>query len=367
MKRRTKIMVVLGTRPEVIKLAPILHELKKHRRYFSVDLVWTGQHVQMVKPFLKLFNLKHDYYLNIMKHDQMLADIIAGVATKLSVLIERQRPDILMVQGDTTTVLIAALCAYQAKIKVAHIEAGLRSFNKYHPFPEEKNRELTSHLSDFNFAPTSVSKRNLLKEGIDPKTIYVVGNSVVDAIQWLLKKHPPLKKKVDGKMLLVTAHRRESFGRPLKNICSAFVKLVKKHKDLQIIYPVHLNPNVRQTVLRMLEGYKQIKLIEPLDYLSFIHLMTRCTAILSDSGGVQEEAPCLGKPVLIMREVTERPEGVKAGSNILVGREVKGIVKAVEGVLYNPKVYARMARIRYPFGKGDTAKRVIRVLKTYKA
>lgn len=362
-------MAVLGTRPEVVKLAPILHELKRHPKSFKVDLVWTGQHVELARPFLKLFELKHDHFLNIMKPNQTLADIVAAVSVKLSALIARLRPDILMVQGDTTTAMIAALCAYQAKVKVAHIEAGLRSFNKYHPFPEEKNREIISHLSDLNFAPTNVSKKNLLREGTDPKTIHVVGNSVVDALHWLLKKYPSPQGgegKGEGeneKLLLVTAHRRESFGEPLKNICKALLTLAKRHADLQIIYPVHPNPNVRKVVYKMLGGRKNIKLIEPLEYLPFIHLLSQCSVALSDSGGVQEEAPCLGKPVLIMREVTERPEGVKAGASKLVGRDTNKIIRAVEGLLYNPRNYTKMARVRYPFGRGDTAIRVVSILK----
>lgn len=370
--KKKKIAVILGTRPEIIKLAPILFELGKYKKYFKTDIIWSGQHLQLAKPFLKTFHIQPNHDLKIMRPNQSSPDICSRTMKKLDKLLKRQNPDIVMIQGDTTTAFTASLCAYYNRIPVAHIEAGLRSGNPHHPFPEEKNRELISHVTNLQFAPTALAKKNLLKEGVDPKSIFVVGNSVIDAVKWLLKEYPSPKKldlidydpKKD-KLLVVTAHRRESFGRPLQNICRAIVKLARKHNDLKIILPVHLNPNVSNIMMKKLKGISNIYLTKPLDYVSFIHLLIHSTAILTDSGGIQEEAPGLGKPLLIAREVTERPEGVKAGSNRLVGRETNAIISAVETILYNPNIYQKMSRVRYPFGKGNTAKKVVQVLKKY--
>lgn len=355
-------MAVLGTRPEAVKVAPVVLELQKYPKRFKVDLVWSGQHAKLARPFLKMFNLRPNCDFNIMKPNQTLAGIVSAVSLKLNEHINKSKPDVILVQGDTTTAFVSALCGYYNKVPVAHLEAGLRSFNAYHPFPEEKNRELLSHLAEWNFAPTNYAKKNLLREGINPKAIYVVGNSVVDAIHWLLKRYPPPKQNWDGKLLVVTAHRRESFGEPLKNICKAVAALVKKHEDLKVVFPVHPNPCVRHVVMKTLGRLDRVELAPPMDYLEFIHLLANCSAALTDSGGVQEEAPCLGKPVLITREVTERPEGVMAGASKVVGREMGNIISAVEKLLFNPKEYSQMARVRYPFGRGDTSKQVVEVL-----
>ncbi|MDO8527034.1 MAG: UDP-N-acetylglucosamine 2-epimerase (non-hydrolyzing) [Deltaproteobacteria bacterium] len=363
-------MVVLGTRPEIIKLAPILFELEKATNRFQTDLVWSGQHIELAKPFLKLFGLKPRHSFEIMIPNQTSGDICSLTMGKLSGLVKKSKPDLLMVQGDTTTAFTAALCAFYHGVPVAHVEAGLRSGHPDQPFPEEKNRKLISHLSTFNFAPTLLAKQNLLKEKIDPKSVFVVGNSVIDAIQWLLKHHPkpkttnfaPFDPKKE-KLLLVTAHRRESFGTPLENICKALVILARRHSNLKIVFPVHSNPKVQEIVLPILKNHKQIHLMPPLDYVSFIHLLTQSFAILSDSGGVQEEAPALGKPALILRDVTERPEGIAMGVNRLVGRETGRIITGVEALLNDPVEYKKRARVCFPFGRGNAAEKIVRILK----
>ena len=353
----------MGTRPEAIKLAPVIFELGRHGKDFKADVVWTGQHLTLARPFLELFQIKPAFHFDVMQKNQSLADTANRILKKLDPLFKRERPDMVLVQGDTTTAFIATLCAFYNKIPVAHVEAGLRTGNPHQPFPEEKNRELVSHLASLHFAPTRISKKNLLDEGVDPDSIFVVGNSVVDALMWLVKRYPPPRTKTDVKTLLVTLHRRESFGTPLKNICDAIASLVKRNRDLKVIFPVHPNPNVKKTVTNKLGGVKQIRLMSPLDYVSFIHHLSNCSAVLTDSGGIQEEAPCLGKIALVVRDVTERPEGIAAGSNILVGREPRNIIAQVERVLYNKKKLSCSAR--FPFGKGDTAKKIVKILKRY--
>lgn len=362
-------MVVLGARPEIIKLAPILFELQKEKDRFQTELIWSGQHRELAKPFLELFKLKPINFFNIMRINQTSTDICEETMNKLSNLFKKSRPDLLMVQSDTTTAFTAALCAYYHQISVAHVEAGLRSGNPHQPFPEEKNRELISHLAQFNFAPTPIAKQNLLQEHINPKSIFVVGNSVVDALHWLLKEYLRSKRTnlisfnpEKEKLLLVTAHRRESFGAPLRHICEALLALVQRHQDLKIVFCVHLNPQVQKTVFKILRNKKQIDLFPPLDYITFIHLMLQAAAILTDSGGIQEEGPSLGIPVFVMRDVTERPEGIVCGTNILVGRKTDKIVQAVEKALYQPAIYRKMARVCHPFGKGDTAKKIVHIL-----
>lgn len=355
-------MVVLGTRPEIVKLAPIWRELTAHSDLFKTELVWSGQHLELAKPFLDAFKLNPDYCFDIMIPNQSSTDICTAAMQKLADLFASKKPDLVIVQGDTTTAFVAALTAFYHKIPVAHVEAGLRSGDPDQPFPEEKNRKLISHLAKWHFAPTLQSRENLLREGVDPQSIYVVGNTVVDSLQWLLKKYPPPANPYH-KLLVVTAHRQENFGEPLEHICSAIQKLVKHHKDLQIIFPVHLNPKVRQTVFERLGNTDRIQLVDPLDYISFIHLLTHSYAVLTDSGGVQEEAPCLGKPVLILRDVTERPEGILQGASRLAGRKTAEIFTSVDRLLCNTDEYQKMAKIRYPFGRGNSAKKIIETLK----
>lgn len=369
MKRKPRVMIVLGTRPEIIKLAPILMELQKQTSLFEPVLVWSGQHIELAKPFLKLFGLKPKYSFEVMQENQASTDICAKTIQKLTPLFAEEKPELLLVQGDTTTAFTAALCAYYHQIRIAHVEAGLRSGNALQPFPEEKNRELISHLAEWNFAPTGQAKENLLREGIAPKSIFVVGNSVVDSLRWLLKNYPPPGQPPHisinpekEKLLVVTSHRRENFGAPLQNICDAVKKLVLRNPVLKVAFPVHLNPKVRQVVFKKLGGLKRVCLLPPLGYIPFIHLLTHATAILTDSGGVQEEAPYLGKPVLVLRDVTERPEGIAVGASRIIGRDSEQIVSSLEGLLSSPKQYQEMAKFRSPYGKGETAKKIIRIL-----
>lgn len=363
-----KILTIFGTRPEAIKLAPVIKELERRSDNFVSRVCVTAQHREMLDPFLKLFDIEPNWDLNIMKPNQSLFDVTILALSKLKPVLEQEKPDIVLVQGDTTTAFAAALAAFYLKTKIGHVEAGLRTVDKYNPFPEEMNRRLISHLADLHFAPTPRAKENLLAEGINPSSIFLTGNTVIDALFMILEQtkgqDPLADLSLDpGKMLiLVTAHRRESFGEGLANICQALREIVRRAPGVEIVYPVHLNPNVRSTVERFLRGIDQVHLIEPLDYVAFVHLMNRAHLILTDSGGIQEEAPSLGKPVLVLRKVTERPEVIEAGAAKLIGTDPETIVRETLLLLEDEKEYSRMASAPNPFGDGHAAERIVKII-----
>ncbi|PIQ97106.1 MAG: UDP-N-acetylglucosamine 2-epimerase (non-hydrolyzing) [Nitrospinae bacterium CG11_big_fil_rev_8_21_14_0_20_56_8] len=362
-----KILCVFGTRPEVIKMAPVVKHLRMHPEHIDCKVCVTGQHRQMIDPLIKLFGLQVDYDLNIMQPNQGLEHITTRVLKEIGELIDREKPDYLVVQGDTTTAMAGGLAAFYRKVKVAHVEAGLRTWDKQHPFPEEVNRRIIDSFADLYFPHTDAARQNLLKEGVDDKLIEVTGNTVIDAL--LETSERPFdvgtivpESFLDGRRLIVvTAHRRENFDEPIRNICKALKSIADRFpKDVAIIYPVHLNPNIRGPVQEILAGSTNIRLAEPLDYLPFVHLMKRSYLILTDSGGLQEEAPSLGKPVLVMRQTTERPEGVKAGCVKVIGTEIENIVENVSELLNTPSSYDRMAQAANPYGDGKAGDRIAR-------
>lgn len=376
-----KVLTIFGTRPEAIKLAPIIKVMKDRPEQFHSSVCVTAQHREMLDQVLRIFEIQPDHDLNIMKPKQDLYGMTSEMLLKLQNLLGEVKPDLVLVQGDTTTTFAASLSAFYQKTKIGHIEAGLRTFDKYRPFPEEVNRHLTSVIADYHFAPTEKAKDNLLKEGIHADRIYVTGNTVIDALFWVLNKQSPpeYKKRMedyfinefgisthDKKLILVTAHRRESFGKGFENICLALKDLVSKNPDIRIVYPVHLNPNVQEPVHRIIGDVDRIHLIDPLDYGPFVYLMNRSHLILTDSGGIQEEAPSLRKPVLVMREVTERPEAVQAGAAKLVGPWREDIVRETQQLLDHPEEYQRMADIKNPYGDGKSAKRIADILSQIK-
>jgi UDP-N-acetylglucosamine 2-epimerase (non-hydrolysing) len=370
-------MSIFGTRPEAIKLAPVVKTLENHRDQFHSLVCVTAQHREMLDQVLRIFDIRPDHDLNIMKPRQDLFGITSEVLLKLRDLLREIKPDLILVQGDTTTTFAASLAAFYQKIRIGHVEAGLRTNDKHRPFPEEINRHLTSVMADFHFAPTEKAKLNLLKEGIPNDCIYVTGNTVIDALFWILgrQSNPETQKRMgdyfsekfgismdDRRLILVTAHRRESFGKGFENICQALREIALRNPDVRIIYPVHLNPNVQEPVHRIIGKMDQIRLIEPLDYEPFVYLMNQSYLILTDSGGIQEEAPSLGKPVLVMREVTERPEAVEAGTAELVGTQVESIISETQKLLDHPEDYRRMANIKNPYGDGKSAERIVQIL-----
>ena len=363
------VLFVFGTRPEAIKLAPVIERLHCNSA-FRVKVCVTAQHREMLDQVLGTFGIVPDIDLDIMKENQDLFDITIRALNGIREAIRSCRPDWLFVQGDTTTTFAGALAAFYEKVKVAHIEAGLRSFNRQSPFPEETNRVLTTHLADLHFAPTETARNNLLSEGIPGDRVFVVGNTSIDALFSCLKLTegkslndilPLTAIDFDKKLVLVTGHRRESFGIPFENICHA-LKVIALEKDVEIVYPVHLNPHVRKPVFEILEGLPNIHLMEPLDYPSFVWLMNRSYLILTDSGGVQEEAPSLGKPVLVMRDVTERVEGVEAGTAVLVGTDKDRIVSETLKLLNNRTEYDRISRAVNPYGDGTASERIASIL-----
>jgi UDP-N-acetylglucosamine 2-epimerase (non-hydrolysing) len=366
-----KLSFIFGTRPEAIKLAPVILAAKADPR-FKCKVCVTAQHRQMLDQVLKVFKIKPDVDLNLMRPNQTLAGLTARAISAIDTYLAEEKPDIVIVQGDTTTVFCAALCAFYHKIPVGHVEAGLRTGNKYSPFPEEANRVLATHLSALHFAPTQKARQNLLQEGIAPEKIFVTGNTVIDALFLALEK---IKKKApviaqlpksimqsSQQLVLITGHRRENFGEGFQNICKAIKTLAQKFPEAQFVYPVHLNPNVRKPVYSLLGNQANIHLIEPLDYLPFVALMNRATIILTDSGGIQEEAPSLGKPVLVMRETTERPEALDAGTVKLVGTDPKLICNEAEKLLTNTAAYRKMSRAHNPYGDGKATARCLRAL-----
>lgn len=367
-----KIMFIYGTRPEAIKMAPLIKEFQKYPKLFKVIICLTGQHRQMLDQINSFFCIQGDYDLNLMKPNQTLFDIVSGCLLGLKDILAKENPDLVFVQGDTSTVLAGALASFFYKIPIAHLEAGLRSEDKYSPFPEEVNRVLTGHLADWHFAPTDRAVENLNKENIY-RNVYKVGNTVIDALHLglqLIKKTNENKYKdyfnfldFSKKIILVTGHRRESFGDGFNNICKAIAYESDKHQDLQFIYPMHFNPNVRDPVKKYLSNKQNVFLIEPLDYPYLIWLMDKCYFVLTDSGGIQEEAPALGKPVLVMRNVTERQEGIEAGTAKLVGTDFNKISENIELLISNKEEYSKMANAVNPYGDGNTSKNIVKLLK----
>ena len=365
-----KVLAVFGTRPEGIKMAPLVHALAADNRFKSRVCV-TAQHREMLDQVLGLFEIVPEYDLNLMKPGQTLSDVTSGILKGMEDVLDDFRPDVVLVHGDTATTFATALAAYYKQVPVGHVEAGLRTGNIYSPWPEEGNRKLTGALTRYHFAPTEASKKNLLNENVEPKNIAVTGNTVIDALLWVKDKldadstlqaelaaqFPPL----DGekKLILVTGHRRESFGGGFEHICDALRQIASEHPEVIIIYPVHLNPNVQEPVKRLLGDCVNVHLIPPQEYLPFIYLMTKSYLILTDSGGIQEEAPSLGKPVLVMRDTTERPEAVTAGTVKIVGTDVDLIVDEVEQLLNDASAYSDMARAHNPYGDGQACERIL--------
>lgn len=366
-----KILSVFGTRPEAVKMAPVVRQLKDTPGIDSCVCV-TAQHRQMLDQVLELFQIKPDYDLDLMRENQSMAQISAAIFTHLDPILEEVKPDWVLAVGDTTTVVTTSLLAFYRRIKFGHVEAGLRTHNKWHPFPEEINRRLATTMADLHFAPTQWSRQNLLNEGVPEDSIAVTGNPVIDALAYVSKQDEPkiiqdlLERLHVGKagvkrLICVTAHRRENFGKPIENICQAIRQLAERG-DVEIVYPVHLNPNVQEPVNRILKGVPHVTLLPPLDYLPHVHLMKRATIILTDSGGIQEEAPALGVPVLVMRETTERPEGVEAGTLKLVGTNTDRILKEANTLLDDPAAHAAMAKAANPYGDGHAAERIVNAL-----
>ncbi len=366
---KIKVLSVFGTRPEAIKMAPVVERLKGKKSIQSFVCV-TAQHRHMLDQVLNLFKIKPDYDLNLMKPGQDLTDITTGVLSGLRPVLKQLKPNLILAQGDTTTVFAASLAAFYEKIPMGHVEAGLRTGNVFSPWPEEMNRKLATAIARLHFAPTPQAKVNLLREGVPSKNIFVTGNTVIDALLEVVKrlhKNPSLNKLLaqrfpyldsKRKLILVTGHRRENFGKGFEDICRALGELAQR-EDVQIVYPVHLNPNVQEPVKRILSSHKRVHLVEPQDYLPFVFLMSRAYLILTDSGGVQEEAPSLGKPVLVMRDTTERPEAVEAGTVILVGTDRRKIAKETQRLLDEPRRYQKMARAHNPYGDGHASERII--------
>lgn len=366
-----KVLTVFGTRPEAVKMAPIVRLLAQTPQIESRVCV-TAQHRQMLDQVLELFQIQPDYDLDLMREDQSLAQISASIFTHLDPVLTGLQPDWVLVVGDTTTVVTTAQLAYYRRIRLGHVEAGLRTHNKWHPFPEELNRRIATVIADLHFAPTEWSKGNLLREGVKEDDILVTGNPVIDALHYVAGQPEPqeitsLLERLDARrgaarrLVLVTAHRRENFGEPFENICHAIRELAGRD-DVEIVYPVHLNPNVQEPVQRILNGVPHVTLLKPLDYLPMVHLMKNAQLILTDSGGLQEEAPSLGIPVLVLRETTERPEGVQAGTLKLVGTDRQQIVSEATRLLDDPDLYAKMAKAANPYGDGHAAERIIQAL-----
>ncbi|MEN6368520.1 MAG: UDP-N-acetylglucosamine 2-epimerase (non-hydrolyzing) [Thermotogota bacterium] len=358
-----RVLSIFGTRPEAIKMAPVLHELE-HRADMESCVCITGQHREMLDPFLRLFEIHADRDLDLMKPGQTLFDVTSAALLGLRDVIQTESPDLVLVQGDTTSAMAGALAAFYLHVPVGHVEAGLRTDRKDSPFPEEANRRIVDVLADLYFASTPRAKQNLVREGVPEAQVEVTGNTVIDALLWTLKRTarraiPELEHvPADRRIVLITGHRRESFGDGLRNICKALLEIVRLESDVEIVYPVHLNPNVRGPVHELLGREERIHLLEPLDYVEFVHLMERAYLVLTDSGGIQEEAPSLSKPVLVTREVTERVELLESGAGKLVGTDPATIVAEVRRLLHDPKIYAKMANAPNPFGDGKAAVRI---------
>lgn len=361
-----RVMVVIGTRPEAIKLCPVVACLKSQPTQFTTCVVATHQHEQMLDQVLTVFGVPPDYDLDLMRRNQTLNEVACKLLRRIDPLLAKERPHLVLVQGDTVTACLAGLASFYRRVPVGHVEAGLRTGDDYSPYPEEMNRRLLGALSTLHFAPTARAVASLKREGVPPERIYLTGNTVVDALHAILAQIPPNGNFAnfgrDKRMLLVTAHRRENFGEPLRAICKALDILVKKNQDVEVVYPVHLNPSVRETVFAHLRGRPRVHLLEPVDYPNFVHLMSRSTLILTDSGGIQEEAPCMGKPVLVLRRETERPEVLEAGVGQLVGTDSTAIVEAAQRLLDDPEKYQQMTQVANPFGDGQASQRIVKIL-----
>ncbi len=366
---RKKILSIIGTRPEAIKMAPVIRELARRREAFLSRVCVTAQHREMLDPVLRLFDIRPDHDLNLMRENQTLAELTAAAVAGLDGVVRREAPDWILVQGDTTTVLAAGLAGFYHRVRIGHVEAGLRSGDKYQPYPEEINRRVAGVVADAHFAPTDRARENLLREGVPEKSVHVTGNTVIDALQYAaglpfeIGRSPLAGIPAGRRWVLVTAHRRENFGAPLERICEALKRLAQRYADtVQLIYPVHLNPNVETPVRRLLGGSANVTLLRPLDYLPMVHLLRRSELVLTDSGGLQEEAPGLGKPVLVFREVTERPEGVEAGAVRLVGSDTERIVAEASRLLDDRREYEKMSNAVQPYGDGRAAQRIADIL-----
>ncbi len=369
--KKLKVMTVFGTRPEAIKMAPLVLELEKNPMIESIVCL-TAQHRQMLDMVMDMFKIKADYDLDIMKERQTLAGITTLALTGLDKVMQESKPDVVLVHGDTSTTFAGSMAAFYNKIKVGHVEAGLRTYDKYSPFPEEMNRKLTGAIADIHFSPTMSNKNNLLKEAICEKDIYITGNTVIDAIKYTVKedykfKDPKLREiDFEGKkVILLTAHRRENLGKPLENICHAVLDLANSYEDVEFIYPVHLNPAVRETVFSILSGHDRIHLIDPVDVDELHNLMKRCYMVMTDSGGLQEEAPALAKPVLVLRTETERPEAIAAGTANLAGCDKDTIFEIAKTLLTNKEEYLAMAHAANPYGDGTASERIVDCLLYY--
>lgn len=373
-----KILIVFGTRPEAIKMSPLVKEFQKYPEKFDTKVCVTGQHREMLDQVLEAFGIIPDYDLNIMMPNQDLYDITSKVLLGMREILKDLQPDIVFVHGDTTTSVATAIAAFYQQIKIAHVEAGLRTHNLLSPWPEEMNRQLTDRLCDYCFAPTEITKRNLLEEKIDEHKIYVTGNTIIDALLMaidIIKSKPNLQQNIiddlnkkgynikeNKKYILVTGHRRENFGQGFLNICEALKEVATANPDIDIVYPVHLNPNVQKPIFDLLSGINNIYLMPPLDYLPFIYMVQHSHLILTDSGGIQEEAPSLGKPVLVMRETTERPEAIEAGTVKLVGTETSNIVKNINLLLRNESIYNTMSQAHNPYGDGKACRQIVSLM-----
>ncbi|YBV90595.1 UDP-N-acetylglucosamine 2-epimerase (non-hydrolyzing) [Bacillus sp. PK9-021] len=368
MKQPIKVMTIFGTRPEAIKMAPLVLELKKRPEEFEAIVTVTAQHREMLDQVLSIFDIQPDYDLNIMKDRQTLMDVTTRGLEGLDDVMKKVKPDIVLVHGDTTTTFIAGLAAFYNQIQVGHVEAGLRTWNKYSPYPEEMNRQLTGVLADLHFAPTDKSAANLQAENKKEERIFVTGNTAIDALKTTVKEtyeHEVLTKLEDDRLILLTAHRRENLGEPMKNMFRAVKRIVDEHEDVQVVYPVHLNPVVRETANDILGNDPRIHLIEPLDVIDFHNFAERAHIILTDSGGVQEEAPSLGVPVLVLRDTTERPEGIEAGTLKLAGTEEETIYTLAKELLIDEDVYKQMSQASNPYGDGLASKRICDAISYY--
>lgn len=362
-----KIMTVFGTRPEAIKMCPVINELKKRKRIETIVCV-TGQHREMLDAVLSVFGVVPDYDLDIMKERQNLFDITTNILQKMEVILEDVQPEVVLVHGDTSTTFATALACFYKKIPVGHVEAGLRTNDIYSPYPEEFNRQTVSIISKFNFAPTETAKDNLLREGKNSSTIFVTGNTVIDALATTVREdyyHPELEWASDSRLILITAHRRENLGEPMKNMFRAIRRVIDENPDVKAIYPIHMNPVVREIADEVLADEERIHIIEPLDVLDFHNFMKASYLILTDSGGVQEEAPALGKPVLVMRDTTERPEGIEAGTLKLVGTSENVIYREFKKILNDPSLYNAMSGATNPYGDGKASERIANILETF--
>lgn len=362
-----KVMSVFGTRPEAIKMAPLVKELEKREEIESIVVV-TAQHREMLDQVLETFNIKPDYDLNIMKQGQTLADVTTRVLQGLEGIIKECKPNIVLVHGDTTTTFAGALAAFYNQVAIGHVEAGLRTYDKYSPWPEEMNRQMVDCITDMYFAPTNLSKKNLLKQNINENKIYVTGNTAIDAMDTTVNenyKHEVIDWVGDSKMILLTAHRRENLGEPMRHIFKAIKKLVDEFEDIKVVYPIHKNPLVRKIANEILQENKRVRLIEPLEVFDFHNFQNKSFMIMSDSGGIQEEAPSLGKPVLVLRDTTERPEGIDAGTLKLVGTEEETIYNEAKKLLTDKEVYDKMSKASNPYGDGQASKKIVDAIIEY--